>query len=159
MKQDETINEDVREIIHEWFVKPQLLDSDEDVETKGERASGLKKIIQKGFIKYAVLNWDNLKAILEDDEDMIALHDALAKKESRQVANDVFQDAIDEAKKAIAVEFGLAPRRKLEHEILAEELDKRFGNNHINNKINHLIQKNIGNGGDSDCDDGSCGSC
>jgi hypothetical protein len=156
MKQDETINENVREFIQEWFVKPQLLDSDEDVVERGERAEGLKKVIQKGFIKYAVLNWDNLKAILEDDDDMIALHDALSKKESRQVANDVFQGAIDEAKKVIAVEFGLAPRRKLEHEILSEQLDARFGENHISNNINNLIKKNVGNGGDSDCDDGSC---
>jgi len=158
MKEDMTINEDLRGFIQEYFVQPQLL-APEDEGERIERAEGLKKVIQKGFIKYAVLNWDNLKAILEDDEDMIALHDALAKKESRQVANDIFNNAIDDAKKVIAVEFGLAPRKKLAHEILSEELDKKFGKNHINQNINKLIQKNIGNGGDADCDDGSCSSC
>lgn len=159
MKQDEIINENMREIIQEYFVKPQLLYSDENEESKediSERAAGLKKIIQKGFIKYAVVNWDGLNSLLEDDEDMQLLYEAIENRDSKEAAKEVFNNAIEEAKKAIAVDFGLAPRRKKEHEILAEELDDKFGANHINKNINNLISKNIGYSGESDCDDNSC---
>ena len=154
MKQNEGINEDIRGFIHEYFVKPQLLDSEDGGEI-AERTEGLNKVIQKGFIKYAVLNWGNLEDILEDD-DMNAIHEALSKKESRKVANQIFEDAIDSAKKLIAVEFGMAPKRKLAHEILSEELDTKFGEGHINKNINDLIKKSTGNREDSDCDDGYC---
>lgn len=34
MEKGQTINEDVREFIQEWFVKPQLLDSDGESNSK-----------------------------------------------------------------------------------------------------------------------------
>ena len=152
MKKGETINENVREFIQEWFVKPQLLDSDSN--DTSEREGGLKDFIQKSFVKYAVVNWDNLKAILEDDDDMNALYEAIEKRESSTVARQVFTDAISEAQQVIAAEFGMGPRRKKPHEILAEQLEEKYGEDAINKNINQVIQKNIGNGGEADCEGG-----
>ena len=158
MKQDETISEDLREFIQEWFVKPQLLDSDSQ-DYNNERSEGLKKIIQKEFVKRVIVEWDNLRLLLDDSDELTELYSAIENSDSKESAENIFNEAISEAKKAIAVDYDLAPRRKLEHEILSERLDKKFGEGHINNNINSLIQKNIGNGGEVDCDDGSCGSC
>lgn len=156
MKQGPGINEEVRSFIQEWFVKPQLLHSEDD-DVREERAEGLKKIIQKGFLRYALMQWDNLKALLEDDEEMNALYEAIEKKESSKQARKVFEDAISDVKKEIAPRYGLAPKRKMQHEILAERLNQKFGEDHINQNINNLIQKNIGNSGEVDCEGGSCG--
>ncbi len=152
----EEINQELNNFFQEYFVKPQLINSGHDDEYD-QKKEGLKRAIQKCFIQYHILEFDNMKAFLEDNKSADKIYEALSKKESREVANEIFNNAINEVKEIIAGEFGMAPRRKKEYEILAEELEKKYGEKSIDNNVNRVISKG-GSIGDS-CSDGGCGCC
>ncbi|MEK6828526.1 MAG: hypothetical protein AABY15_00135 [Nanoarchaeota archaeon] len=152
------INDELREFLQIYFVEPQLLGSDE---TKTEEAKlreeGLKRIIQKMFIKHQILEFDSIKSILETQEGASELYEAISDKKGEDVARETFDNAIKEVQEFIAIQFGMAPRRKKEHEILAEKLEEKYGTGLIENNINRMIFKNIGTTGGDGCSGGGCG--
>ena len=150
------ISEDWIRIVQEYIIEYQLKGTGEESDEKrNENSDGLKKIIQQEFIKENI-STDNIKGMLEDNDKAFELHRAITDRSSKENADNIFHEAIDELKKFIEVTYGLSPRRKKAHEILAEELDKKFGEGHISNNVNHLLEKNVGHGGHV-CDDGGCG--
>ena len=142
--------------IQEHYIQEQLegdgVEEEEKIKNIGE---GLKKVIQQAFIKHQIIEFDSIKPLLEDNDSMNELFEAISKKESKEAAREVFNNAIEESKTFIATEYGLSPKRRKAHEILAEELDKKFGEGHISNNVNNLLEKNVGHGGHV-CDDGGC---
>ena len=153
-------NEEWRGIIQQWFVEPQLLDSDETkTEENRLKDEGLKRVIQKIFIKHQILGFDDIKPILEGQEVAMELFEAISKRESREVANEIFNNAIKEVKEFVAGEYDMAPRRKKEYEILAEKLEGRYGINAIDENVNRLITKKRGTSIGDSCAGGGCGSC
>ena len=107
------INKELNDIYQEYFVKPQLIDSEEspsgEVKSRDEE---LKRVIQKMFIKFVILEFDSIKPMLEDVEGAERLHKAISDKDSREAADEVFYGAIKEVQEFIAGEYGMGPRRK-----------------------------------------------
>lgn len=152
----EEISKETNDFLQEYFVKPQLINSGHDEVDR--KAEGLKRAIQKCFIQHFILGIENVSQVIQEDDNSSKIYNALAEKESKEVANEVFENAIKEVKEFIAGEFGMAPRRKKEHEILAEELEKKYGEKSIDSNVNRVILKggSVGSGG---CSDGGCGCC
>lgn len=152
------ISKDWVRIVQEYIIEEQLKGAGEGEgdERRNSNSEGLKKIIQQAFIKHQILSFDNIKALLENDDDIFELYETISKRSSSDKAKDVFYEAIGDLKDFIKVNYGLAPKRKKAHEILSEKLDEKFGDGHIDGNVNKLLEKNLGNGG-TVCDDGGCG--
>lgn len=147
MKEGMEINDELMGFLQTYFVERQLLDSDDSKsEDHKVRDAGVTRIIQKMFIKHQILEFDNIKPILEDVEGAHKLYEAIENREGKEFAKNIFYDSIREVQDFIAGEYGMAPRRKKEHEILAETLEKRYGNNLITSNINRVITKNNSSG-------------
>ncbi len=154
------INKELNDIYQEYFVKPQLIDSEEspsgEVKSRDEE---LKRVIQKMFIKFVILEFDSIKPMLEDVEGAERLHKAISDKDSREAADEVFYGAIKEVQEFIAGEYGMGPRRKKEYEKLAEHLEEKYGDGAIENNVNRVILKNRGSNIGDSCKGGGCSSC
>lgn len=152
------VNEEMRGFIQQWFVEPQLLDSDDTKTEENQlRNEGIKRVIQKMFIKYQVLGFDSIKPLLENAEGAQDLYEALSNKDGEEFAKEIFVSAIKEAQESVAAEYGMGPRRKKEHEILAEKLDEKYGIGSIESNINRMIFKTRGGNDTVDCSDSGCG--
>lgn len=151
-------NEEMRGFIQQYIVEPQLLDSD-DSKTEDDkiRSEGLKRVIQKEFVKYQVIGSEALKPMIENVDEFRELYEAVSKKHSKETADEIFNEAIQDAINTIAGEFGLASRRKKSYEILAEELDKKYGENSINTNVDRVITKHGGSNIGESCSGGGCG--
>lgn len=151
------INKEMNDFLQEYFAERQATGDDSNGD--GKKDEGLNKVIQKMFVRHQVMKFDSIKPLLEDDEDASKLYDALVQKEGRETANEIFLAAIKEAKDLIGSQFDLAPRRKKSFELLAEQLDEKYGEGAIGENINRVIKKG-GNSADSyDCGPGGCSSC
>ncbi len=138
------INKELNDIFQEYFVQPQLIDSEESQADSTNKGEGIKRAIQKMFIKHIILEFDDIKPLLEDVDGANKLYEAICDKETKEVANEVFYGAIKEVQDLIAGQYGLAPRVKKEYEKLAEELEEKYGDGAIESNINRLILKNRG---------------
>jgi hypothetical protein len=138
------INKELNDIFQEYFVQPQLIDSEESQADSTNKGEGIKRAIQKMFIKHIILEFDDIKPLLEDVDGANKLYEAICDKETKEVANEVFYGAIKEVQDLIAGQYGLAPRVKKEYEKLAEELEGKYGDGAIESNINRLILKNRG---------------
>lgn len=154
------INKELNDIYQEYFVKPQLIDSEESQSEEIKmRDEGLKRVIQKMFIKFIVLDFDNIKPMLEEVDGANNLYEAISNKDSRQAADEVFYNAIKEVQEFIAGEYGMGPRRKKEYEKLAEHLDEKYGDGAIESNVNRVILKNRGSNIGDSCGGDKCSSC
>lgn len=144
MEINKEINKELNDIFQEWFVQPQLIDSEESQTISTNKSEGIKRAIQKMFVKHIILEFDDIKPLLEGVEDADKLYEAICSKETKEIANEVFYGAIREVQELIAGEYDLAPRVKKDYEKLAEELDEKYGDGAIEKNINRLILKNRG---------------
>jgi len=138
------INKELNDIFQEYFVQPQLIDSEESQADSINKGEGIKRAIQKMFIKHIILEFDDIKPLIEGVDGANKLYEAICDKETKEVANEVFYGAIKEVQDLIAGQYGLAPRVKKEYEKLAEELEEKYGDGAIESNINRLILKNRG---------------
>ena len=140
------INKELNDIFQEYYVQPQLIDSEENQpdSTSTNKSEGIRRAIQKMFVKHIILEFDDIKPLLEDVDGANKLYEAICNKESKEVANEVFYDAIKEVQELVAGQYGLATKIKKEYEKLAEELEEKYGDGAIENNINRLILKNRG---------------
>lgn len=138
------INKELNDIFQEYFVQPQLIDSEESQVDSTNKSEGIRRAIQKMFIKHIILEFDDINPLLEDVEGANKLYEAICDKETKEVANEVFYGAIKDVQDLIAGQYGLAPRVKKECEKLVEELEEKYGDGAIEENINRLILKSRG---------------
>lgn len=138
------MNKELNDFFQEYFVQPQLINSEDSNQDSMNKVEGIKGAIQKMFVKHIILEFDDIKPLLEDMDGANKLYEAICDKESKEVANEVFYGAIKEVQDLIAGQYGLAPRVKKDYEKLAEELEEKYGDGAIENNINRLILKNRG---------------
>jgi hypothetical protein len=151
------INKELNDLFQEYLIPRQLTESGESEEDSINRSEGVKRAIQKMFIKYVILGFDSIKPMLEDLEGADKLYEAMSNRESKEVADEIFYSAIKEVQDFVAGEYGLAPRRKKEYEKLAEQLEEKYGEGAIGNNINRVILKNKGSNPGDSCGGGGCG--
>lgn len=138
------MNKELNDFFQEYFVQPQLINSEDSNQDSMNKIEGIRGAIQKMFVKHIILEFDDIKTLLEDVDGANKLYEAICDKESKEVANEVFYSAIKEVQDLIAGQYGLAPRVKKDYEKLAEELEEKYGDGAIEKNINRMILKNKG---------------
>lgn len=138
------MNKELNDFFQEYFIQPQLINSEDGSQDSMNKVEGIRGAIQKMFVKHIILEFDDIKPLLEDVDGANKLYEAICDKESKEVANEIFYGAIKEVQDLIAGQYGLAPRVKKDYEKLAEELEEKYGDGAIENNINRLILKNRG---------------
>lgn len=152
----EELNMDYVGLIQEYMLENKINDDNADEGSK-PGGEGLKKVIKQMFVKSQILGFNELKEFFGNSEEAALLFDGIANKSTQAEARAVFEEAINELKGDIASKYGVGPRKKKSYEILAEKLDKKYGEGHMDNNVNSLLEKNIGNSGLGECQGGGCG--